>query len=163
MGREDFQMLDSFVVPASTNGLETATLIEQQQQRLQVCENKWIRIIADVKTVERRKMKDLREEKGTKACIDDKIVKSRTKMGRTHDQNERRDIAEKTWDKETWSLQKTRTTTAKMAGLPEERSKKDGRRAKVERKGQQQGAMGGNNNNRNRTAMSDHTLHTRDH
>ena len=33
-----------------------------------VCENNWIRRIAGVRRVERRRMKDLREEVGTKAC-----------------------------------------------------------------------------------------------
>ena len=39
----------------------------------------WIRKIAGVRRVERRSMKDLREEVGTKACIVGKIVKSRMK------------------------------------------------------------------------------------
>ena len=34
-----------------------------------ICENNWIRRIAGVWSVERRIMKDLREEVGTKACI----------------------------------------------------------------------------------------------
>ena len=43
-----------------------------------------------VKKVERRRMKDLRKEVGTKACrpIVGKIVKSRMKMGWTHGQTE---------------------------------------------------------------------------
>ena len=44
------------------------------QHKLQVCENNWIRKIAGVRRVERRRMKDLREEVGTKACIVGKIV-----------------------------------------------------------------------------------------
>ena len=47
--------------------------------RLQMCENNWIRRIPVVKIAERRRMKDLREEVGTKACIVGKIVKSRMK------------------------------------------------------------------------------------
>ena len=38
-----------------------------------------IRKIAGVRRVEKRRMKDLREEIGTKACIVGKIVKSRIK------------------------------------------------------------------------------------
>ena len=38
-----------------------------------------IRKIAGVRIVEKRRMKDLREEIGTKACIVGKIVKSRIK------------------------------------------------------------------------------------
>ena len=67
------------MVPASTYGLETFALSEVHQHKLQVCENNWIRRIAGVKRVERRRMKYLREEVGTKACIVGKIVKSRMK------------------------------------------------------------------------------------
>ena len=44
-----------------------------------ICENNWISRIAGVWRVERRRMKDLRGEVGTKACIVGKIVKSRMK------------------------------------------------------------------------------------
>ena len=73
------KVLDSCVVPASTYGLETLALSELHQHKLQVCENNWIRKIAGVRRVERRRMKDLREEVGSKACIVGKIVKSRMK------------------------------------------------------------------------------------
>ena len=73
------KVLDSCVVPANTYGLDTLALSELHQHKLQVCENNWIRRIAGVKRVERRRMKDLREEVGTKACIVGKIVKSRMK------------------------------------------------------------------------------------
>ncbi len=79
---------DSCVVPASTCGLETLALSKLHQNKLQVCENNWIRRIAGVKIVERRRMKYLREEIGTKACIVGKIVKP-DEMGWTHGQNER--------------------------------------------------------------------------
>ena len=73
------KVLDSCVVPASTYGLEKLALSELHQHKLQVCENNWIRKIAGVRRVERRRMKDLREEVGSKACIVGKIVKSRMK------------------------------------------------------------------------------------
>ena len=73
------KVLDSCVVPASTYGLETLALSELHQHKRQVCENNWIRKIAGVRIMERRRMKDLREEVGTKACIVGKIVKSRMK------------------------------------------------------------------------------------
>ena len=73
------KVLDSCVVPASTYGLDTLALSELHQHKLQVCEINWIRKIAGVRRVERRTMKDLREEVGTKACIVGKIVKSRVK------------------------------------------------------------------------------------
>ena len=66
------KVLDSCVVPASTYGLETLALSELHQHKLQVgplCENNWIKKIAGVRRVERRRMKDLQEEVGTKACI----------------------------------------------------------------------------------------------
>ena len=70
--------LDSCVVPASTYGLETLALSEPYQHKLEVYENNWIRR-AGVRRVERRRMKDLREEVGTKACIVGNVVKSRMK------------------------------------------------------------------------------------
>ena len=73
------KVLDSCVVPASTYGLETLALSELHQHKLQICENNWIRRIAGIKRVERRGMKFLREEVGTKACTVDKMVNSRMK------------------------------------------------------------------------------------
>ena len=75
-----WKVLDSCVVPASIYGLETLALSELHQHKLQVCENNWIRRLAGIRRVERRRMKDLREEVGTKACIVGKIVKSRMKL-----------------------------------------------------------------------------------
>ena len=56
-------------MPASRCGLQTVAMSEQQQCRQHVHENNWIRRIADVKIVERSRMKDLREEVGTKAFL----------------------------------------------------------------------------------------------
>ena len=85
---------------ASAYGLETLALSELHQHKLQVCENNWIRRLSGVRRVERRRMKDLREEVGTKDCIVGKIVKSRVKwaghMVRMKDDN----LPEKTRDKE---------------------------------------------------------------
>ena len=77
------KVLDSCVVPASTYGLEILALSELHQHNLQACENNWIRKIAGVRRVEKRRMKDMREEVGTKACIVGKIVKSRMKWAGT--------------------------------------------------------------------------------
>ena len=63
-------------------------------------------------------------------------------MGLIHGQNERREPSEQIRDKEARRFQKTRKTTAK---LPEERPEKGRGGRKVERKGQQQGAMNKNN------------------
>ena len=70
-------LLGSSVETASTHGLETVAASELKQHKLQVCENNWIRRIAGVKSVDKRRMKDLREEVGTKACIVGRIAKSR--------------------------------------------------------------------------------------
>ena len=70
-GQKDFQKTEGevpgFLCGASWYGLETLALSELHQ--LQVCENNWIRKIAGVRRVERRRMKDLREEVGTKAQV----------------------------------------------------------------------------------------------
>ena len=83
-GQNDFQkteveVLDSCVVSARTYGLETLALSELHQHKLQVCENNWIRKLAGVRRVETWRMKDLRVEVGTKACIVGNIEKSRMK------------------------------------------------------------------------------------
>ena len=52
------------VTPARLYGLETVALTEQQQQKLQVCENNWIRRIARTKRVDRRRINILRKEVG---------------------------------------------------------------------------------------------------
>ena len=54
-------------------------MVEQQRCGLQVCENDSIRRIAGDMRLERRIMKDLREEIGTEACIVGKIDESRIK------------------------------------------------------------------------------------
>ena len=50
-------------------------------------------------------MKDQREEVGTKACIVQNNEEP-DEMGWTHGKNERREITEKNWDKETGKLRK---------------------------------------------------------
>ena len=52
-------VLDSCVVPASTYGVEMLALSELHQHKLRVCENSWLRRIAGVRRVDRRRMKDL--------------------------------------------------------------------------------------------------------
>ena len=60
-GQKHFQkterkVLDSCVVPDSTYGL---ALSELHQHKREVCGNIWIRKIAEVRRVERRRMKDM--------------------------------------------------------------------------------------------------------
>ena len=63
------KVLNSSVVPASTYGLETLALSELHKHKLQLCENNWIRRIAGVRRVERRRMEHMREEIRIKDCI----------------------------------------------------------------------------------------------
>ena len=54
------KVLRACVTPACLYGLET--LMEQQQ--LQICENNWVRRITRTKTIDKRRMNDLRKEDG---------------------------------------------------------------------------------------------------
>ena len=63
---------DSFVY-----GTETLALTELQQQRLQVCENNWVRKIARVTRADRRRMVELREETGVQRSLTERLVRSR--------------------------------------------------------------------------------------
>ena len=65
----------SCVMSAYLYGLETAALTERQQQRLQVCENTWVRRIVGVKRVDRRRMDELREEIGVQMSLMGRLVK----------------------------------------------------------------------------------------
>ena len=57
------KVLRACVTPACLYGLETVALTEQQQQqKLQDCENNWVRRITRTKRVDRRRMNDLRKE-----------------------------------------------------------------------------------------------------
>ena len=81
-GQKDFQKTEGEgpgFLCGDSYGLETLALYELHQHKLQECHNNWIRRIAGVSRVEKRRTKDLREEVGTKACIVGKIVNSRMK------------------------------------------------------------------------------------
>ena len=58
-------------------GLETVALTEQQQQKLQVCENNWVRRITRTKRVDKRRMNDLRKEVGMQCSLTGRLVRSR--------------------------------------------------------------------------------------
>ena len=49
------------MIPACIYGLETVALSGAQQQRLHVCENNWMRRIAALKRVDRKRLDDIRE------------------------------------------------------------------------------------------------------
>ena len=61
--------MSSCVTPASLYGTDTLAMTELQQQRLQVCENNWVRKIAGVKRADRRRMVELREETGVQRSL----------------------------------------------------------------------------------------------
>ena len=69
VGQKNFKklklkVLRTCVAPVCLYGLGTVALTEQQQQKLQECENNWVRRITRTKRVDRRRMNDLRKEVG---------------------------------------------------------------------------------------------------
>ena len=73
------KVLGACVTPAMLYGLETLPVTDKHQHSLQVCENNWVRRIAGVKRVDRRRMDELREEVGIQKCLMGRLVKSRMK------------------------------------------------------------------------------------
>ena len=71
------KVLRTCVTPACLYGLETVALTEQQQQKLQVCENNWVQRITRTKRVDRRRMNDLRKEVGMQCSLTGRLVRSR--------------------------------------------------------------------------------------
>ena len=69
--------MSTCVTPACLYGTETLALIEIQQQRLQVCENNWVRQIARITGADRRRMVELREETGVQTSLTERLVRSR--------------------------------------------------------------------------------------
>ena len=75
------KVLNSCITPAYLNGLETKAMTKKQQEKLQVCENKWVRRIAGVKRIDKRRMEELREEVGGKESFTRKLVGKRVSQG----------------------------------------------------------------------------------
>ena len=73
------KVLRTCVTPACLYGLETVALTEQQQ-KLQVCENNWVRRITRTKRVDRRRMNDLRKEVGMRCSQTGRFVRSRMRL-----------------------------------------------------------------------------------
>ena len=73
--------MSTFVTPACLFGAETLTLTELQQQRLQVCDNNWVRKTARVTTANRRRMVESRKESAEE--LDTKIGEKQNIVGRT--------------------------------------------------------------------------------
>ena len=63
--------------PAYLCGTETLALTGLQQQRLQVCENIWVRKIERVTRADRRRMVELMEEAGVQRSLTERLVRSR--------------------------------------------------------------------------------------
>ena len=74
--RKMFKKLRACVTPACLYGLETVALTKQQE-KLQVCENNWVRRITRTKRVDRRRMNDLRKEVGMQCSLTGRLVRSR--------------------------------------------------------------------------------------
>ena len=70
------KVMSTCVTPACLYGTETLALTEPQQ-RLQVCENNWVRKIARVTRADRRRMVELREETGVQRSLTERLVRSR--------------------------------------------------------------------------------------
>ena len=70
------KVMSTCVTPACLYGTETLAMTELQQ-RLQVCENNWVRKIARVTRADRRRMVELREETGVQRSLTERLVRSR--------------------------------------------------------------------------------------
>ena len=71
------EVMSTCVTTACLYGTETLAMTELQQQRLQVCENNWVRKIAGVKRADRRRMVELRDETGVQRSLTERLVRSR--------------------------------------------------------------------------------------
>ena len=70
------KVMSTYVTPPCLYGTETLALTDLQQ-RLQVCENNWVRKIARVTRADRRRMVELREETGVQRSFTERLVRSR--------------------------------------------------------------------------------------
>ena len=71
------KVMSTCVTPACLYETETLALTELHQQRLQVCDNNWVRKIARVTRADRRRMVELREETGVQRSLTERLVRSR--------------------------------------------------------------------------------------
>ena len=75
------RVMSTCVTPACLCGKETLAMTELQQ-RLQVCENNWVRKIAGVKRADRRRMVELRKLRSAEE-LDRETGEEQTTVGRT--------------------------------------------------------------------------------
>ena len=71
------KVLEACVVPACIYGLGTLALTKRHDDKMQIAENNWVRRICKATQVDRRKMKELREEIGMKKHLKMKVAGSR--------------------------------------------------------------------------------------
>ena len=71
------KVVSTCVTPACLYGTETLALTVLQQQRLQVCENNWVRKISRVTRADRQRMVELREETGVQRSLTERLARSR--------------------------------------------------------------------------------------
>ena len=77
-GKLKGKVLSSCVTLAYMCGIEMMALTEKQQ-KVQICENNWIRRIKGVKREDKRRMEELRVEVGVKTSFKKKLMKSKLK------------------------------------------------------------------------------------
>ena len=73
------KVLTSRVATAWLYGLEMLALTEKQQEKVQVCENNWIRRIVEVTRADKRRIDVLRVVVGVKESFKKKLVRTRLK------------------------------------------------------------------------------------
>ena len=117
------KVLRTCVTPACLYGLETVALTEQQQDKLQVCENNWVRRITRTKRVDRRRMNDLRKKVGIQCSLTGRLVRSRL-IWAGH--LVRMDASKESRGGNTTRTQEKRKAIAEMEGLREEGHEKIG-------------------------------------
>ena len=74
-------VMSTCVTSACLYGTETLAMTERQQQRLQVCENNWVRKIARVTRADRRRMVELRDRSAEE--LDSETGEEQTTVGWT--------------------------------------------------------------------------------
>ena len=71
------KIFSSTITPAYIYGVESMALTEKQQEKVQVCEKYWVRIIVLFKRAGQRRMDELRAEVRVKERLKKKSVRSR--------------------------------------------------------------------------------------
>ena len=75
--RLEGKVMSTCLTPICLYGTETLAMTELQQQRLQMCENNWVRKIARVTRADKSRMVELREETGVQRSLTGRLVRSR--------------------------------------------------------------------------------------